>query len=160
MSSGSMDIPLKDINTRLLDDTLDEEIDMTEEQFIDVLLGKTEVKEIRAVLEKRRARLMKNDASVLASRPFYVLAMYRSPAILLTLFIEMLVGIIVSRFEPTLRAHMLLTSFMPVLSSVSGKLVGYCLITRGNVGLRHQLLRCNICLVHGNSASHRDNDSS
>ena len=53
---------------------------------------------------------------------FFVILISRSPAIILTLSIEMIVGVAISNYEKTLRIHILLTSFMPVLSSVSGNI--------------------------------------
>ena len=48
--------------------------------------------------------------------------MLRSPAILLTLILEVMVGLIVAKFAGTLEKHILLASFMPVLSSLSGNI--------------------------------------
>lgn len=48
--------------------------------------------------------------------------MLRSPAIILTLFLELLVGLVISRYKLILEKHILLTAFIPVISSVSGNI--------------------------------------
>ncbi len=53
--------------------------------------------------------------------PFKI-AMLRSPAIILTLFLELVVGLVISRFKLILEKHILLTAFIPVISAVSGNI--------------------------------------
>lgn len=48
--------------------------------------------------------------------------MYRLPAICLTLILEVFVGIVISKYSMVLESHILLTSFMPILSSISGNI--------------------------------------
>lgn len=99
---------------------------LPEHQFLQHLLlspAFTDSDNRKEMIMKRINYIKENDdASKLNSLSFYKLAFYRSPAILLTLSIEMVVGIIISQHELTLKKHMLLTSFMPILSSVSGNI--------------------------------------
>ena len=48
------------------------------------------------------------------------LALRRLPALYLTLFIELVGGLIITKFEGVIRRYTLLVSFMPALSALSG----------------------------------------
>ncbi|TPX33403.1 hypothetical protein SmJEL517_g03687 [Synchytrium microbalum] len=63
-----------------------------------------------------------DDAAKLHRTPFYRVALYRLPAICLTLFLEVIVGLVISKYSTVLERHILLTSFMPILSSISGNI--------------------------------------
>ena len=51
---------------------------------------------------------------------FSSLAFRRLPALYLTLFIELVGGLIITKFEGVIRRYTLLVSFMPALSALSG----------------------------------------
>ena len=48
-------------------------------------------------------------------------AIRRLPALFLTLFIELIGGVIISKFHLVIKKYTLLVSFMPALSALSGK---------------------------------------
>ncbi len=94
---------------------------MTELAFLDFCLSCSSKEDLKSHIERRLSYLKVNDdASKFHQLPFYKIAMYRSPAIFLTLILELLVGLIVSRHNAVLEKHILLAAFIPVLSSVSG----------------------------------------
>ncbi|KAJ3284550.1 hypothetical protein HK104_009880 [Borealophlyctis nickersoniae] len=75
-------------------------------------------------LVKRRVDYLNehDDAAQLQRMPFWKIAIWRCPAILATLTFELGVGGIISAQHVTLEKHILLASFMPILSSMSGNI--------------------------------------
>ncbi|TPX49598.1 hypothetical protein SeMB42_g02565 [Synchytrium endobioticum] len=65
---------------------------------------------------------LNDDAARLHRTPFWKVALYRLPAICLTLILEVFVGLVISKYSNVLESHILLTSFMPILSSISGNI--------------------------------------
>ncbi|KAI8805748.1 hypothetical protein BJ742DRAFT_393877 [Cladochytrium replicatum] len=63
-----------------------------------------------------------DDAAKMSRLPFWKLSLYRLPAIAMTLTFEIVVGVVISLFTRTMEKHLLLASFMPVLSAISGNI--------------------------------------
>lgn len=51
---------------------------------------------------------------------FWGVAFNRIPAILTTLILELFVGIVISRYHMLIRQNILISSFLPILSSIAG----------------------------------------
>ena len=66
------------------------------------------------------ARLVGSDADELERRSPYQIAMLRLPWVLTTLAIEFCAGIVIHYFDETLSKVILLASFMPIISAISG----------------------------------------
>jgi magnesium transporter len=74
-----------------------------------------------------------SDADELESRSPSEIALLRLPWVLITLFIELLAGVVIGEFDQTLKQLILLTSFMPIISAISGNtgLQSAAIIVRG-----------------------------
>ncbi|KAI9011311.1 hypothetical protein BC832DRAFT_550336 [Gaertneriomyces semiglobifer] len=96
---------------------------LPEQEFLTLVLDAASLEEAHELVSLRLSHLLQNDDALkMQRRPFYKVALFRIPAILVTLSLGMLVGGIVSSHDETLRAHILLASFLPILSSVSGNI--------------------------------------
>lgn len=101
------------------------------------LVGKIMVDDIVDVLQEEHdedvARMIGSDADELESRSPSEIALLRLPWVLITLFIELLAGIVIGQFNQTLKQLILLTSFMPIISAISGNtgLQSAAIIVRG-----------------------------
>ncbi|KND01397.1 uncharacterized protein SPPG_03207 [Spizellomyces punctatus DAOM BR117] len=96
---------------------------LPEQEFLNLILHQANLDDAQELCRARLDYLLKtDDARKLQRTPFYKVALYRSPAILTTLLLEMLVGAIVSSYADVLDRHILLTAFTPVLSSMSGNI--------------------------------------
>jgi magnesium transporter len=88
------------------------------------LLGRITVDDIVDVLEEEHeedvARMVGSDAEELERRSPTQVAMLRLPWVLITLLLEMVAAIVVSRFDKTLSQVILLAAFMPIISALSG----------------------------------------
>jgi magnesium transporter len=73
------------------------------------------------------------DAQELEKRPPHQVALMRMPWIMATLFIELLAGFVIHAFDQTLTRIILLASFMPIISAISGNtgLQSATIIVRG-----------------------------
>ncbi|KAI8903629.1 hypothetical protein EDD86DRAFT_250342 [Gorgonomyces haynaldii] len=85
-----------------------------------LLLLKQEPERFHELLNDRIQYLETDDARLLSRMPFYQIAFQRSLAIVSTLILELGVGIIISKFTRVIRKQMLFTSFLPILSAISG----------------------------------------
>lgn len=104
-------------------------------------------------------RIAGSDAEELEKRTPRQVAFLRLPWIMLTMFIELLAGIVIHYFDATLTSVILLASFMPIISAISGNtgLQSATIIVRGldtgHVQLpnwRHAVLRqLNTTLILG-----------
>ncbi len=88
------------------------------------LLGRITVDDIVDVLEEEHeedvARMVGSDADELEQRSPAQIALLRLPWVLITLFIELLAGFVIHHFDQTLSQIILLASFMPIISAISG----------------------------------------
>jgi magnesium transporter len=101
------------------------------------LLGRITVDDIVDVMQEEHdedvAHLIGSDAEELESRSPSQIAVLRLPWVLLTLLIELLAGVVISNFDGTLSRIILLASFMPIISAISGNtgLQSAAIIVRG-----------------------------
>jgi magnesium transporter len=101
------------------------------------LLGRITVDDVVDVLEEEHeedvARMVGSDAEELERRTPAQVALLRLPWVLLTLLIELIAGFVVHQFDQTLSQVILLASFMPVISALSGNtgLQSAAVIVRG-----------------------------
>src|SRR5205814_9049396 len=74
-----------------------------------------------------------SDAHELEQRPPTQIALMRLPWIMLTMFIELIAGFVIKAFDGTLTRIILLASFMPIISAISGNtgLQSATIIVRG-----------------------------
>lgn len=86
-----------------------------------------------AEYEKTLLHMAGADAEELDRKTPMQVAMMRVPWILTTLFIELFAGAVIKHFDETLRQLLLLASFMPVISAISGNtgLQSAAIIIRG-----------------------------
>ena len=101
------------------------------------ILGKITIDDIVDVLEEEHeedvAKMVGSNVTEIDSRSPMQVAMLRLPWVLLTLSIEFLAGVVVHQFDKTLSQVILLASFMPIISAISGNtgLQSAALIVRG-----------------------------
>lgn len=101
------------------------------------LLGRITVDDIVDVMEEEHdrnvARLVGSDADELERRSPARIALLRLPWVVLTLVLEMVAAFVVHRFDTTLTRVILLASFMPIISALSGNtgLQSAAMVVRG-----------------------------
>ena len=78
-------------------------------------------------------RMAGSDAEEMERRPPVRIALLRLPWILATMFIELLAGFVIHHYDATLARILLLASFMPIISAISGNtgLQSATIIVRG-----------------------------
>jgi len=120
-------VPVVDAAGRLLGIvTVDDAIDVLVEEFT-----------------KDYLQLAGTDAEEMARRTPVQVARLRLPWLLGTMAIELMAGLVIARFDDVLKEVILLASFMPVISAVSGNigLQAAAIVVRGldtgHVSLRH-----------------------
>ncbi|MBI1805932.1 MAG: magnesium transporter [Ignavibacteria bacterium] len=88
------------------------------------LVGRITIDDIVDVIEEEHsedvALMVGSDAEELERRSPYQIAMLRLPWVLTTLAIEFCAGIVIHHFDETLSRVILLASFMPIISAISG----------------------------------------
>lgn len=88
------------------------------------LVGRISIDDIVDVMEEEFsedvAKIVGSDAGELESKSPVQIAMLRLPWVLITLGIEFLAGIVIASYDYTLSRVILLTSFMPIISAISG----------------------------------------
>lgn len=101
------------------------------------LLGRITVDDIVDVLNEEHnedvARMVGSDADELERRSPARIALLRLPWVLITLFIELGAGVVIHHFDATLAKIILLASFMPIISAISGNtgLQSAAIVVRG-----------------------------
>lgn len=101
------------------------------------LLGSITVDDVVDVLEEEHeedvARMVGSEVEELERRTPAQIALLRLPWVLITLFIELIAGVVIHRFDHTLSQVILLASFMPIISAISGNtgLQSAAIIVRG-----------------------------
>lgn len=88
------------------------------------LVGRISIDDIVDVIEEEHnedvARMVGSDAEELERRSPAQIALLRLPWVLTTLVIEFAAGIVIHHFDQTLSQVILLASFMPIISAISG----------------------------------------
>lgn len=103
----------------------------------DRLLGIITVDDVLDVLQEEftedYARLVGTDAEAMARRSPLEAARLRLPWLLVTLGVELFAGVVISRFDEVLTRVILLASFMPIISAISGNvgLQAAAIVVRG-----------------------------
>ena len=115
--SGMMALPVVDASDRMLGLlTLDDVVDVLDAEYVEDL-----------------AHFAGTDAEAMARRSPVEVARLRMPWLLGTMAIELCAGLVISRFNHVLQQVILLASFMPVISAVSGNvgLQSAAIVVRG-----------------------------
>ncbi|MCC7158887.1 MAG: magnesium transporter [Ignavibacteria bacterium] len=90
----------------------------------DRIVGKISFDDIAEIMEEEFsedvAKIVGSDAEELASKSPYQVAWLRLPWVLITLGIQFFAGIVINYYDETLAKVLLLTSFMPIISAISG----------------------------------------
>lgn len=88
------------------------------------LVGRISIDDIVDVLEEEYsedvAKIVGSDAEELESKSPFQIAWLRLPWVLITLGIEFCAGIVIHYYDETLTKMILLASFMPIISAISG----------------------------------------
>ena len=88
------------------------------------LVGRITIDDIVDVIEEEHtedvARIIGSDVEELERRSPRQIAMLRLPWVLITLGIEFIAGVVIHYFDHTLAQVLLLASFMPIISAISG----------------------------------------
>lgn len=88
------------------------------------LAGKIMVDDVVDVLQEEHdedvAKMIGSHTEELESRSPWQIAMLRLPWVMITLLIQLLAGVVVHQFNETLSKVLLLASFMPIISAISG----------------------------------------
>lgn len=86
--------------------------------------GKISFDDIAEIMEEEFtedvAKIVGSDAEELASKSPFQVAWLRLPWVLITLGIQFLAGVVINYYDETLAKVLLLTSFMPIISAISG----------------------------------------
>ncbi|KAJ3014345.1 hypothetical protein HKX48_005200 [Thoreauomyces humboldtii] len=94
---------------------------LPEQDFISLILHQNSNDDVHELCRARLDYLIDtDDARKMQRTPFWRIAMYRFPAIMLTLCLELVVAAIIDRYTPIRTVFPLLSAFFPVLSSISG----------------------------------------
>ncbi|MCI0707097.1 MAG: magnesium transporter [Ignavibacteriae bacterium] len=101
------------------------------------LMGRITVDDVVDVLveehEEDVARMVGSEATEMERRSPSQIAMLRLPWIMMTLLIQLLAGVVIHNFDETLTKVILLASFMPIISALSGNtgLQAAAIVVRG-----------------------------
>jgi len=160
--NASADTPIRDIMIR---DVLCVPPDMDQEQVAHIfsrydllalpvvepqtnkLLGVITADDVVDIIEREGTedvlRTAGSDAAELERRSPTRIALLRLPWIMATMFIELLAGFVIHYFDQTLAQVLLLASFMPIISAISGNtgLQSATIIVRGLSGGQVQITR-------------------
>ncbi len=89
-----------------------------------VVVGKIVFDDIAEIMEEEFsedvAKIVGSDAEELESKSPFQIAWLRLPWVLITLAIEFLAGVVIHYYDETLTKIILLASFMPIISAISG----------------------------------------
>ncbi|KAJ1551296.1 hypothetical protein HK096_001677 [Nowakowskiella sp. JEL0078] len=96
---------------------------LPESEFLNLILHQNNLDDVLEMVRQRLDFIRENDDAAKMNRmPFWILASFRLPAIILTILFELCVGVIIAQFTNTMSKHLLLASFTPVLSAISGNI--------------------------------------
>ena len=88
------------------------------------LVGRISVDDVVDILEEEFsedvAKIVGSDAEELEAKSPVQIALMRLPWVLITLAIEMLAGLVIKMYDETLSKVILLASFLPIISAISG----------------------------------------
>ncbi|KAI8925150.1 hypothetical protein BC831DRAFT_462392 [Entophlyctis helioformis] len=94
---------------------------LPEQEFLKLVAAQTDIDVIRTMVGRRVEYLASHDyADRMTKMPFWQIALSRCPAIILTLTLELVVGAVIHKYAGLIKNNMMITSFMPVLSSIAG----------------------------------------
>nr|KAJ3421080.1 Intersectin 1 (SH3 domain protein) [Polyrhizophydium stewartii] len=94
---------------------------MPEQEFLRMVAAQEDPDTVRMLVHRRLRYIASNDyAAKMHSMPFWKIAISRCPAIIATLSLELLVGAVIASKHDLIRVNMMITSFLPVLSSIAG----------------------------------------
>ncbi|KAJ3182087.1 hypothetical protein HDU87_000433 [Geranomyces variabilis] len=94
---------------------------LPEQDFLSLILHQHSLDDAQELCRARLDYLFENDdARKMQRAPFYKIALYRFPAITLTLCLELVVAAIIDSYTDIRTKYPLLSAFIPVLSSISG----------------------------------------
>ncbi len=89
-----------------------------------VVVGKIVFDDIAEIMEEEFsedvAKIVGSDAEELESKSPFQIAWLRLPWVIITLGIQFMAGIVIHYYDETLAKVLLLTSFMPIISAISG----------------------------------------
>ncbi|RKO92922.1 hypothetical protein BDK51DRAFT_48410 [Blyttiomyces helicus] len=96
---------------------------LPEDKFLSLLLHQSSFDDAQDLARARLDYLVANDdAATMEKTPFYKIAFWRCPAIIATLLFGLCVGGIIASYNSLVTKHILLSSFIPIISSVSGNI--------------------------------------
>jgi magnesium transporter len=106
---------------------------VTDSRLLGVITADDIIDVIQEEASEDIAHLTGSDAEELEKKSPIEVAKLRLPWILSTMFIELLAGFVIRFFNPTLQRYLLLASFMPIISAISGNtgLQSAAIIIRG-----------------------------
>lgn len=88
------------------------------------LIGRITVDDIVDVMEEEHnediAKMVGTEVEEMENRSPFQIALMRAPWVLITLFVEFIAGIVIHFYDSILGQILLLASFMPVISAISG----------------------------------------
>jgi magnesium transporter len=88
------------------------------------VVGKISFDDIAEIMEEEFsedvAKIVGSDAEELQSKSPFQIAWLRLPWVLITLGIQFFAGVVINYYDETLAKVLLLTSFMPIISAISG----------------------------------------
>ncbi len=88
------------------------------------LIGRITVDDIVDVIEEEHnediARMVGTEVEEMENRSPFQIALMRAPWVLITLFVEFFAGVVIHYYDEILSKVILLASFMPVISAISG----------------------------------------
>ena len=104
-----------------------------EGRLVGVITADDIINVIREEASEDIAGLTGSDAAELEKKSPWQIAKLRMPWIMATMLIELLAGFVIRVFNPTLDKYLLLASFMPIISAISGNtgLQSAAIIIRG-----------------------------
>ena len=104
-----------------------------ESRLLGVITSDDAIDVMQAERDEDVAHMSGSDAQELENKSPAQVAKLRMPWIMATMFIELLAGVVIHYFDKTLTKYILLASFMPIISAISGNtgLQSAAIIIRG-----------------------------
>ncbi len=108
-------------------------VEPNEQRLLGVITADDVIDVIEAEVTEDALRVAGSDAEELEKRSPTRIALLRLPWIMATMFIELMAGFVIHTFDATLARVILLASFMPIISAISGNtgLQSATIIVRG-----------------------------
>lgn len=93
---------------------------LPEIEFLELLVTISDLEQQQLITKRIQSIKQTDFAMKLKNASATTIAIHRIPAILITLGLELIVGILISRYHSLIQKHILISSFLPILSSLSG----------------------------------------